>query len=62
MPSVAEGAAGPRTGEWPVLAAVALAAAASGLAAVGWAAWHQRAPAFPPSVLRYSIELADTRR
>jgi tRNA A-37 threonylcarbamoyl transferase component Bud32 len=40
-------------------AAALLVALAVGLAA-GWAAWRQPAPAFPPSVLRYSVALTDT--
>ena len=51
---------GARPRRWPVLAAaIALASAASGLAA-GWAVWHQRPPAFPPAVLRYTVELPDS--
>jgi serine/threonine-protein kinase len=59
LPSYAGRGSGPRTWQWPVLAAIALASAASGLA-VGWALWHSRSPAFPPAVLRYSIELPDS--
>ncbi|MDF3051918.1 MAG: protein kinase, partial [Geminicoccaceae bacterium] len=56
LPSYAGRGSGPRTWLWPVLAAIALASAASGLA-VSWALWHSRFPAFPPAVLRYTIEL-----
>ena len=59
LPSYAGRGSGPRTWQWPVLAAIALASAASGLA-VGWALWHSRSPAFPPAVLRYTIELPDS--
>ena len=60
MASVAGAGPGTRLRRWivPGTAAV-LAAVAVGLAA-GWAVWHQPAPAFPPSVLRYSMALPDT--
>jgi eukaryotic-like serine/threonine-protein kinase len=48
-----------RPRQWSVLATIALASAASGLAA-GWALWHQRSPTFPPTVLRYTVELPDS--
>ena len=59
LPSYAGRGTGPRTWQWPVLAAIALASAGSCLA-VGWALLHSRSPAFPPAVLRYTIELPDS--
>ena len=51
---------GARPRRWPVLAAaIALVAAVSGLVA-GWAVWHRRPPAFPPTVLRYTMVLPDS--
>jgi serine/threonine-protein kinase len=60
MASVAGAVPGTRLLRWIVPGAAAvLAALAVGLAA-GWAVWHQPAPAFPPSVLRYTVALANT--
>ena len=60
-PIPAYGARGPavRQRQWSVLGAIALVSAAAGLAA-GWARWHQRPPAFPPTVLRYTVDLPDS--
>jgi serine/threonine-protein kinase len=54
IPSHARAGASSRLRQWPVVAA-----ALAGLAA-GRAVWHQRPPAFPPAVLRYSIVLPDS--
>jgi tRNA A-37 threonylcarbamoyl transferase component Bud32 len=60
IPSRAGAGPGARARQWPVLAAaIALAAVASGLAA-GWAVWHPRPPAFPPTVVRYTVVLPDS--
>jgi serine/threonine-protein kinase len=59
-PSYREAGPGARSRQWLVPAAgIALVSALSGLA-VGWAVWRQRPPAFPPTVLRYTIELPDS--
>ena len=59
VPPYAGAARGARSRQWALLVAIALAAAVSGLAS-GWALWHQRSPAFPPTVLRYTIALPDS--
>jgi Tol biopolymer transport system component len=60
IPSYAGSSAGSRTRQWPIVAAViAMVSAIVGLAA-GWAVWHRPAPAFPPTVLRYSMILPDS--
>jgi serine/threonine-protein kinase len=59
VPSYTERGPWGRPGRWPVLATIALASAVFGVAA-GWALWHQSSPAFPPTVLRYTVELPDS--
>jgi tRNA A-37 threonylcarbamoyl transferase component Bud32 len=60
VPSRAQAGPGARARQWPVVAAaIAALSAIAGLAA-GWIVWHQRPPAFPPSVLRYAIILPDS--
>ncbi|HEY9506405.1 MAG TPA: protein kinase [Gemmatimonadales bacterium] len=58
-PSYSGSGPGVRPRRWAVLAAIALASAVCGLVA-GWALWHQRSPAFPPTVLRYTVDLPDS--
>jgi hypothetical protein len=58
--SYAGSSPGTRVRRWPVVAAaLAIVSAIAGLAA-GWIVWHQRQPAFPPSVLRYAMVLPDS--
>jgi eukaryotic-like serine/threonine-protein kinase len=60
IPSHAAASSGARLRQWPVVvAAIAAVSAIAGLAA-GWIVWHQRPPAFPPTVLRYSMTLPDS--
>ena len=60
LPSVAGVGRGSRpVGRMALIGALVLGAVAVGMG-LGWVAWHPRAPARPPAVLRYSVPLPDT--